>query len=85
MNWAAVAAVISAITLLVLLLGGAVLWGKITERVDGLVLRANSHKQEIAAVTLRTNEHDVRIGKLEEWKSGFNAAARIGGHTPEMN
>jgi len=85
MNWAAVSAVISGITLLLVAVGGGVMWGTLTEKVAGQTKRLDGHKLEIARVELRLNDHDVQIGKLEEWKSGYNAAARVGGRTAEMS
>jgi len=84
MNWAAISAVVSIITLLIVAVGGGVLWGTLTERVSGQAKRLDSHKEEIAEIDGRLNTHDVQIGKLEEWKSGYNAAARVSGRTPEV-
>lgn len=83
-NWGAVSAIISAITLIGVVGVGGVMWGGLTEKVSGLGRRADSHKAEIAVIDERLNSHDVQLGRLEEWKSGYNAAARIGGHTPEV-
>ena len=83
-NWAAVSAIISAITLIGVVGVGGIMWGSLTEKVSGLVRRSDSHKAEIAVIDERLNSHDVKLGRLEEWKSGYNAAARVGGHTPEV-
>ena len=83
-NWAAVSAIISAVTLIGVVGVGGVMWGGLTEKVSGLWKRVDSHKAEIASLDSRLNTHDVQLGRLEEWKSGYNAAARIGGHTPEV-
>jgi len=83
-NWSVVAAVCSVITLLCVLIGGGVLWGTLTEKVAGLTKRADSHKAELAVIDTRLNVHDVEIGRLKEWKSGYNAAARISGRTAEV-
>ena len=84
-NWAAASAIISAITLIGVVGVGGVMWGSLTEKVSGLVKRADSHKAEIAVIDERLNSHDIQLGRLEEWKSGYNAAARVGGHTPEVS
>lgn len=84
MNWAAVGAVVSVITLLLLLIGGGVMWGKFTERVDGQSKRLDSHKAAIAVIEERLNDVDVQVGRLQEWKDGFNAAARVSGRTAEI-
>ena len=84
MNWAAISAIISAITLIGVVGVGGTMWGSLTEKVSGLSRRADSHKSELGEHTAKLNQHDVQLGRLEEWKSGYNAAARIGGHTPEV-
>jgi len=84
MNWAAVSAIISCITLIGGVGVSGVLWGKLTEKVAGTEKRIDGHKSELLAVDLRLNAHDVQIGRLEEWKAGYNAAARVGGKTPEI-
>ncbi len=84
MNWVAVAAVASCLTLLAVLVGGGVMWGTLTEKVAGLTKRADSHGKEIALLDGRVNTMDVEIAKLKEWKSGYNAAARVGGKTAEV-
>lgn len=84
MNWAAISAIISAVTLLTVAIGGGVMWGTLTEKVAGLTKRADGHKTEIASLDQRVNNHDVQIGRLQEWKDGYNAAARVGGRTAEV-
>jgi len=80
MNWAAAAAIISGITLLLVLFGGAVLWGKLTEKVEGHDRRLDSHKAEIFEINNRLIAHDVDIGRLKEWKDGFNAGVGVRQH-----
>jgi hypothetical protein len=41
MNWAEVSAVISLVTLLLILVGGGAVWGTLTEKVTGLTKRAD--------------------------------------------
>ncbi len=83
-NWSAVAAVISSLTFILLLVGGGVLWGTLTEKVAGLTKRADGHKAEIVGLGTRLNAHDVEIAKLIEWKAGYNAAASLARHTSEI-
>lgn len=77
MNWSAVAAVISCVTLLIVLLGGAHFSGKIVEKVkaDGEAIedldeRVSKHSAHLGRV-------DVALAKLEEYQKGFNAAAAM--------
>ena len=85
MNWEAATALISAVTLLLVLVGGGVLWGTLTEKVTGHTKRLDSHKAEIGVIDGRLNNHDVEIAKLVEWKNGYNAAALVGRHTAEVS
>jgi hypothetical protein len=84
MNWAEVSAVVSLLTLVLILVGGGAMWGTLTEKVTGLTKRADGHKAEISALDVRVNGHDVEIAKLVEWKAGYNAAASVGRHTAEV-
>lgn len=84
MNWSAIAAGVSVLTFLLILIGGGVMWGTLTERVSGLGKRADGHDTELTAVDGRLNRHDIDIAMLKEWKDGYNAAARVGGHTAEV-
>jgi hypothetical protein len=84
MNWAAVSAIISAITLIGVVGIGGIMWGKMSEQVAGQTKRLDSHKIELADHATHLSQHDVQLGRLEEWKAGYNAAARIGGHMAEV-
>ena len=64
-------------------IGGGVMWGRITEKVSGLTKRADSHRAELQSHDVRLNTHDVAIGRLEEWKAGYNAAVHAGGRSTE--
>jgi hypothetical protein len=84
MNWAAISAIASVITVLIVLAGGGAMWGTMTERVSGLTDRVEGNQTDIAQIGVRLTQHDVQLGRLEEWKSGYNAAARVSGRTPEV-
>ena len=83
-NWAAVSAIVSTITLVGVVGVGGMMWGTLTEKVSGVIKRLDGHKTEIAQIDVRLNSHDVQIGRLEEWKAGYNAAAQVGRHTQEL-
>lgn len=83
MNWAAVSAIISALTLICVVGPGLIMWGIVTEKVSGLTKRADDHKAIIAKQADRLSVHDVQIGRLEEWKDGYNAAVRTSGRVAE--
>lgn len=84
MNWVAVAAIASCLTLLSVLVGGGIMWGGMKEQVAGLTKGADSHGKEIEALDGRVNSLDVEVGRLREWKDGYNAAARVSGRTAEF-
>jgi hypothetical protein len=44
----------------------------------------DSHKAEIADIDHRLNTHDIELGRLKEWKDGYNAAARVSGRTADL-
>ena len=80
-NWAAVAAIMSVLTLLTVVIGIAVGWGKMTERVDNLSLEVDGNRVNVEKHAITLTDHAVAIGKLEQWKDGFNAAAKVSGQT----
>jgi hypothetical protein len=85
MNWAAVSAILSALTFLGVVGPGLVMWGKLSERVSGHTARLDDHKKQIAGTMERLGHMDTEIGRLQEWKEGYNAAARIStGNTREI-
>ncbi len=78
------AAIISGVTLLIVLIGGGAMWGMLTEKVSGHARRLESQEDEIQRIDARLNGVDVDLGRLKEWKDGYNAAARVGGRTSEV-
>lgn len=80
MTPATVAAILSALTFLATLAGIAYTSGKLTQRIDNNDKRSDAHDAKLVLHDERLGEHDVQLGKLEEWKNGYNAAARVSGH-----
>lgn len=79
MDWGAIAVAISALTFIATIVGASYTHGKLTQRVDqngedidSLLDVQRDHGEKLAG-------HDVAIGRLNEWKEGFNAAARVSG------
>jgi hypothetical protein len=83
--WIAITAVTSVLTLLVVLVGGGVMWGSLTEKVSSLTKRAETCEAWHQGHDVRLNSHDVALAKLQEWKDGYNAAARVAGRTAELS
>jgi len=75
MNWEMVGAVFAMLTFFTVLIGGGVMWGSITEKVSGLVKRADSANTKIAVLDDRVNAHQVEIAELKAWNRGYDAAA----------
>lgn len=80
MNWAAIAAIVSGCGLLVTVLGIAYTSGKLTQRIDDTEKVVGGHAETLAEHAARLGVHDVDLGRLKEWKDGFNAAARVSGN-----
>jgi hypothetical protein len=71
MNWSAVGAIVSVITLVLMLAGGGVLWGTLTERVTGLTRRVEVHRNELDRHEAARTSLEQRVAIVEEWKRGF--------------
>ena len=84
MNWAAVSAIVSTVTFLAVVCGFAYMWGQLTEKVDGLNGKIEANEISVKAQGAQLNEHAVAIGKLQQWKEGYNAAASIGRHAQQI-
>ena len=84
LDWAAVSAGVSILTLVGTVGVGGMMWGKLTERVGGQTKRLDMHQEQLADNSAKIAGHDVKIGRLEEWKEGYNAAAAMGRHTSEI-
>lgn len=79
MNWAAVAAITSIVGVVTSLLVAAYIYGKLTQQVKDGRDRTDDHGETLKAHGEKLETHGNKIGRLEEWKSGFNAAARVAG------
>ena len=84
MNWAAAAAICSALTLVGGVGVGGVLWGRLSEKVQGLTQRADSHKAHLEVLDASVSSLGRDVARLQEWKDGYNAAASVGRHTAEL-
>lgn len=84
MNWAAVSAIVSTVTFLAVVCGFAYMWGQLTEKVDGLKGIIDENTVNVKTHGAQLSDHAVAIGKLQEWKEGYNAAASIGRHASQI-
>lgn len=80
MNWTVVAAVSSMFGVLCTVIGVAYISGRVTKQVESNTLDISKHDVRLDGHDDKLNEHDVELGKLHEWKNGYNAAARISGN-----
>lgn len=77
MNWAAVAAIASLIGVLVTIVVGAYNSGQVTQKLDNNIADTRAHAERLDDHGERIGGLDVKVGKLEEWKEGYNAASRV--------
>ncbi len=79
-NWAALAALASMGAFFAVVLGCAYVYGKLTESVSAnakaLTELRIEHSKRLDDLDDASGAHDVAIGKLQEWKDGFNAGSR---------
>lgn len=86
MNWSAVAAIGSLIGVVVTIVSVAYMSGQFTQQIkDGKAKekehdeRFDKHDAKFDQVASKLEDHGEKIGRLQEWKNGFNAAARVSG------
>jgi len=77
MNWAAVSAVVSVITLVGVFGVGGVMWGRLTQTVSDLADHVNEHGDDLKVHGTRLNGVEIDVATLKGWKDGFNSAASI--------
>lgn len=87
MNWAAFAAITSGLGIVASLLTAAFVYGKLTQRqndqsgrIDKVEGVQEKHAERFDVHSERIGEHDVKIGKIEEWKSGFSTGVKVTGN-----
>lgn len=77
MNWAAIAAGFALLTFLSTLCVGAYVYGKLTQQTSDNSKRLDTQAGMLEGHAERIGIHDVKIGRLEQWKDGFNAGSRV--------
>jgi hypothetical protein len=78
-NWAAVAAVCSLLGVFATLIGVAFTSGRLTEKLGEASKRIDGHDETLRAHGETLTDHEVHLGRFNEWKDGYNAAARVTG------
>lgn len=77
MNWSAIAAIVSLLGLIATIIGVAYTSGRLSQRVEENGDQVKIHAARLDDHAERIGGHDVKIGRLEEWKSGLNTGARL--------
>ncbi len=72
-----VAALASCFGILVTIVGVAYVSGRLTQQIAENRKLVDEHDRTLAEHGERLSDHDVKIGRLHEWKSGFNAGAAV--------
>jgi len=84
MNWSALSAIISGVTLFGTVGMGGIMWGSLTERVKNLTTSHEDNRTSLADHEQRLKDAEVKVGRLQEWKEGYNAAAQVGQRVREI-
>jgi threonine dehydratase len=79
-NWAAIAAITSLFGVLATIIGTAYTAGQMREKIKNNSDRLDVHDDRLDKHAAKLEEHGENIGRLQEWRSGFNAAARVSGN-----
>jgi hypothetical protein len=78
-NWAALAAVCSLAGILVTIASVAFAAGRFREKLGEHGERLGEHTDLLKTHSDTLTDHEVQLGRLNEWKDGYNAAARVSG------
>ena len=89
LNYAALAAIGSLLAVIAVVLGAAFTHGQLTQRVSNTeekvadhAVKLERHDEKFERQDQTLGDHSVKIGRLQEWKEGFSAGARLGKETP---
>jgi hypothetical protein len=75
MNWAALSAIVSAITLIGVFGVGGVMWGKLTQTVTDLANNQCEQAGDLKMHGVRLNGVEIDVATLKGWKDGYNTAS----------
>jgi hypothetical protein len=78
-NWAAIAAICSLLGALVTIASIAFVAGRLREKQEEHGERIGEHAELLKSHASTLTDHEVQLGRLNEWKDGYNAAARVTG------
>jgi hypothetical protein len=78
MNWSAAAAIGSLLAVLAVIIGWGFTHGQLTQTVKDVKEDVSDLKQTTKAHADTLVVHGEKIGRLQEWKDGFSAGARLG-------
>ena len=76
MNWSAISAIVSVLTLVGVVGVGGVLWGRMTERLKSVVADVENLKDGFNLQKETSHKQDGRLIRLEEWRRGYECGRR---------
>lgn len=79
MNWEMVTAVLAILGIATTICSVAFISGRLTQQISDSRREIESHGDMLESHAKILNEHEVELAKLNEWKSGYNAAANVAG------
>jgi hypothetical protein len=77
LNWIAFAAIAAVFGPIASIAVGAFVYGKLTQAVTDNKAKTEEHGGILVKHAERLGDHEVKIGKIEEWKAGIKIGARI--------
>ena len=77
MNWAEVGGITSIAMLLIVIIGGGVMWGQLKQTVADLADKFAGHDGDIKSHGERLGEVEINVATLKGWKDGYESAARV--------
>lgn len=77
MNWAEVGGITSIAMLLIVIIGGGVMWGQLKQTVSDLADKFVGHDTDIKTHGSRVSAVEIDVANLKGWKDGYESAARV--------
>jgi hypothetical protein len=77
MNWSLIAALFSLFGVIATIVGVAYTSGQFSQRVHASEEQNKLHAIRLDEHAKQLSSHDVKLGRIEEWKSGLSTGARL--------
>lgn len=82
MNWTELGGLASVVMLVIVLIGGGVMWGQLKQMVSDLAEKFLGHDNEIKSHGDRLGGVEIDVATLKGWKDGYESAARVATRGP---